>query len=155
MPHRNTPFLRVGFVICSIMYGLVLLSGCGTDSRQTPQNKAETTFTKLRVLEAAARDRRSNIQVTQQGKVQRLLPDDTVGSRHQRFIVKLSNGQTVLVSHNIDLAPRIPQLAAGNAIIFNGEYEWNKRGGVIHWTHHDPAGKHEDGWIKYRGNIYQ
>jgi hypothetical protein len=29
-------------------------------------------------------------------------------------------------------------------------YEWNDRGGLIHWTHHDPMGVDEGGHIVYR-----
>ena len=38
---------------------------------------------------------------------------------------------------------------------FYGEYEWNSEGGVIHWTHKDPAGVHVDGWLEYEGIVYQ
>ena len=38
---------------------------------------------------------------------------------------------------------------------FGGEYEWNEKGGIIHWTHHDPAGRHADGWLKHNNRIYQ
>ena len=74
------------------------------------------------------------------GTVLRVLADDNSGSRHQRFILRLDSGQTVMVAHNIDLAPRIASLRAGDRVGFSGEYEWNAQGGVIHWTHHDPAG---------------
>jgi hypothetical protein len=56
------------------------------------------------------------------------------GSRHQRFILELGSGQTLLVAHNIDLAPRLPALAVGETVDFNGVYEWTPEGGVIHWT---------------------
>ena len=95
------------------------------------------------------------MQVTGSATVDRLLSDDTRGSQHQRFIVKLGSGQTVMFAHNIDLAPRIDSLRAGDSISFSGEYEWNERGGVIHWTHHDPRGRHVDGWIKHHGKTYQ
>jgi len=99
--------------------------------------------------------RTSDIQVEGEGVVSRLLSDDIKGSRHQRFIVRLSSGQTLLITHNIDLAPRIDGLREGDSVSFNGEYVWNAEGGVIHWTHHDPQGRHVTGWIKHNGRTYQ
>jgi hypothetical protein len=106
-------------------------------------------------LAAAFENRRSDIQVQGSGRVSRVLADDNKGSRHQRFIVQLASGQTVLVAHNIDLADRVASIKAGDVVEFNGEYEWNEQGGVIHWTHHDPQGMHEAGWIKHAGRTYQ
>lgn len=85
----------------------------------------------------------------------RVLPDDNDGSRHQRFIVRLDSGQTILIAHNIDIAPRIASLNAGDAVDFNGEYEWNPKGGVVHWTHRDPAGRHPAGWLRHNGMTFQ
>jgi hypothetical protein len=102
----------------------------------------------------AFRRHRSNVDVVAAGRVARLLADDRAGSPHQRFLVRLSGGATVLVAHNLDLAPRVP-LAAGDSVELRGEYEWNDRGGVIHWTHRDPGGHHAAGWIRYQGRLYQ
>lgn len=99
--------------------------------------------------------RRSNLQVEGQGTVIKILADDADGSRHQRFILRLDSGQTLLIAHNIDLAPRIDDLEQGDRVSFHGEYEWNEKGGVIHWTHHDPDGAHQAGWIRHDGRIYQ
>ena len=106
-------------------------------------------------IRAAFEQRRSDVQVEGSGVVTRLLPDDVDGSRHQRFIVRLAHGQTVLIAHNIDLAPRIDSLKVGDEVRFFGEYEWNSQGGVIHWTHHDPQGRHVVGWVEHRGRRYQ
>lgn len=97
----------------------------------------------------------SNIQVQSKGEVKAILADDNDGSRHQKMILKLENGLTVLVAHNIDLAPRVEGLRKGEIVEFYGEYEYSPKGGVIHWTHHDPQGKHVDGWLKYQGKSYQ
>lgn len=106
-------------------------------------------------IAAAFRERRSDIEVEARGTVIKLLPDDTRGSRHQRFILRLGSGQTVLVSHNIDLAPRIDALKTGDELSLRGEYEWNERGGVVHWTHHDPRGRRAGGWIRHGDRVYQ
>lgn len=97
----------------------------------------------------------SGVQVTGTGVVSRILADDNDGSRHQRFILTLDSGRTLLVSHNIDLAPRIDALRVGDSVSFNGVYEWNDRGGVVHWTHHDPQGEREPGWLRHGGRVYQ
>lgn len=98
--------------------------------------------------------RRSGEMVAVGGVVDRLLSDDDVGSRHQRFIVRLGSGHTLLVAHNVDLAPRIP-LRAGDQVLMRGEYEWNGQGGVLHWTHHDPDGQRPGGWIEWDGDRYR
>jgi len=98
---------------------------------------------------------RSDVQIEVSGHVVKLLNDDLDGSRHQKFIIKIPDGHTILIAHNIDLAPRINAIQIGDPISIYGEYEWNERGGVLHWTHHDPAGRHRDGWIKHQGRTYQ
>ncbi len=97
----------------------------------------------------------SDLQVQGEGSVARILADDNDGSRHQRFLLETSLGQTILVAHNIDLAPRISDLRKGDNVSFYGEYEWNARGGVIHWTHHDPQNRHPHGWLKHNDRTYQ
>ncbi len=97
----------------------------------------------------------SNLQVEGQGKVSRILPDDNVDGRHQKFILRLNSGQTLLIAHNIDIAPRISNLKTGDMVAFYGEYEWNDQGGVLHWPHHDPDNQHVGGWLKHAGITYQ
>lgn len=106
-------------------------------------------------LQEAISARQSDVQVQSHGRVVRVLPDDNEGSRHQRFILEVGRGQTILIAHNIDLAPRIDKLREGDEVAFKGEYEWNDRGGVVHWTHHDPQGRHLGGWLKRAGRTYQ
>lgn len=103
----------------------------------------------------AFRNHNSGIEVEGEGSVIRLLDDDLNGPRHQRFILRLASGQTLLMMHNIDLAPRINSLKSGDSVRFKGEYVWNAKGGVVHWTHHDPQGRHVAGWIQHNGKSYQ
>lgn len=94
-------------------------------------------------------------QISGRGQVVKLLADDNKGSRHQRFILRLASGQTLLVAHNIDLAPYLEQLKVGDTVEFSGEYVWNNKGGVLHWTHHDPRGRHVGGWLRHQSRQYQ
>jgi hypothetical protein len=103
----------------------------------------------------AIADHAHEVTVDAAGVVSRVLPDDREGERHQRFIVRLPSGTTVLIAHNIDIAPRIEGLRAGAPIAFEGEYVWNSQGGVVHWTHHDPSGRHRSGFVKYDGRLYR
>jgi len=88
------------------------------------------------------------------GRIRRVLHDDDEGARHQRFVLELDDGHTVLVAHNVDLARRIPA-QQGLSLGVRGRYEWNDRGGVIHWTHHDPDGREPGGWISIDGTRYE
>lgn len=106
-------------------------------------------------LENAYLNRLRHHQVSGSGTVIKLLADDNDGSRHQRFLLRLNSGRTLLISHNIDLAPRIESLQPGDTVEFNGEYEWNAKGGLVHWTHHDPQGHHVTGWLRHRQRTYQ
>jgi hypothetical protein len=106
-------------------------------------------------ISSAFQNHQSDIQVSGSGVVIHNLPDDTKGSQHQKFILKLSSGNTLLVAHNIDIAPRVNSLHVGDNVDFYGEYEWNPKGGVLHWTHHAPDGRHENGWLIHEGKTYQ
>ena len=128
-----------------------LISRAG-DSAATKSNTARSDDDPIA---RAFANRASDIQVEGEGKVARLLPDDVDRPRHQRFIVELASGQTVLITHNIDIAPRISGLEVGDSVSFYGEYVWNAKGGLIHWTHHDPQGKHVAGWVMHNGQKYK
>jgi hypothetical protein len=112
-------------------------------------------FAKATSLDQAYKNQESNVQVKGSGKVIRILKDDNQGSRHQKFILKLKSGKTILIAHNIDLAPRINSISTADTVQFFGEYEWNKKGGVVHWTHRDPNRRHINGWLKHKGRVYQ
>lgn len=133
--------------VLALLIAVLLLVGCIPAAATLTESDA--------VLASAYEEQRSDVQVTGSGVVIRILSDDADGGRHQRFILELDSGQTLLVAHNIDVAPRIPTLAVGDEVEFYGVYEWNDEGGVIHWTHHDPEGIHEAGWLEHNGVVYQ
>jgi hypothetical protein len=121
----------------------------GADSAAKPVSGGDSSFAR------AFADRAGNLELEGQGTVTQLVTDDTDGARHQRFIVRLDSGQTLLVTHNIDIAPRVSALRVGDTVSFKGAYEWNAQGGLMHWTHHDPTGSHVPGWIMHNGRTYQ
>jgi hypothetical protein len=106
-------------------------------------------------LKEAFKNKKSDIWVEGSGVVKKLLADDNKGSRHQKFLVSISPEQTLLFAHNIDLAPRVDNLQIGDTLVFKGEYVYNPKGGVIHWTHRDPQTQQTIGWIKHNGKIYE
>ena len=87
------------------------------------------------------------------GIVVRLLGDEHDETRHQRLVVQLRGGQTLLIAHNLDLATRVPA-GIGDRLAFRGVYEWNERGGLVHWTHRDPVGHTDGGWVRHRRRVY-
>jgi hypothetical protein len=89
------------------------------------------------------------------GIVKTLLTDDLKGSRHQKFIIEVSHNKSILIIHNIDISSKVINLKKGDKIEFQGEYQWNSRGGLVHWTHKDPHGMHKNGWLKHKDKVYQ
>lgn len=113
--------------------------------------------TNAELLEAM-RARRSGVMLTVRAEVLKVLADDRDGARHQRLLLAIDEldaaYDTLLVAHNIDLAPRVPA-RAGDTLTVRGQYEWNEKGGVIHWTHHDPGERREGGFIVHDGERYE
>ena len=144
------------FIIIIIIAGFIY-AGLQYSNNNFPGSSSLNSeiSTNDQVFEDAFNNEQSGIQVSGSGRVIRILSDDNEGSRHQKFIIELGSGQTLLISHNIDIAPRINSLSKGDQIDFYGEYKWNDKGGVVHWTHHDPDGSHEEGWLKHNGRTYQ
>lgn len=134
----------------------------GSTTQQSPNppqtqagNQTQTVDSSktLAQLRAAAQNPNAQFWTTLQGKVIKTLKDDNEGDRHQKFLLQVANDLTLLVSHNIDVAERVP-VQVGDTIKLHGEYVWNNRGGVIHWTHHDPKGRKIGGWIERQGQRY-
>jgi hypothetical protein len=99
---------------------------------------------------------RSGVEVVAAGRVTQVFgirPGRT--SPHEGFLVRLNAGcaLVVRVEVNTDFTGAIP-LASNQQVAVKGEYEYYPRGGVIHWTHHDPRGRHENGFIEAGGRMY-
>lgn len=136
------------YIIIVIVIGLVI---------RLMESRPEQTAVKADNSQIAQlfKEKKSGVFVIGSGAVTRILPDDIQGSKHQRIIVDIGMTHTILIAHNIDLAPRIHSLETGDTIRFSGKYEWNSQGGVVHWTHHDPQGRHQGGWIIHEEITYK
>lgn len=139
--------------IAVILTCAVIWAGC--DRAVSPSGANALSPVDDSPIVRAFNDGTSGVQVEGEGVVTRVLGDDIEGNRHQRFIVRLASGQTVLIAHNIDVAPRVAGLKEGDSVRFYGQYEWNEKGGTVHWTHRDLKGKHVAGWVKHNGRTYQ
>lgn len=123
-------------------------------STSTSTANTNTTSTKaIAQLRAAAKDPNAKFWVNLQGTVLKNLQDDQEGEPHQKFLVQVAKDLTLLVAHNIAVASRVP-VQEGDLVKVQGEYVWNNRGGLIHWTHHDPNGRKKGGWIELKNQRY-
>lgn len=144
--------------LLGLIFILSLLIACKQSAPDTfvadAPLKTETNTSNNALIDAY-KNKKSDIFVEGSGVVKKLLADDNKGSRHQKFLVSISPEQTLLFAHNIDLAPRLENLQIGDELTFKGEYVYNPKGGVMHWTHHDPDGNQQGGWIKHNGKTYK
>lgn len=154
MPPKQKPVIRWRQFVLLLIAGLAYWfypQEQADSARPTsfPEEKVtiETPFKQL------VKQKARGTMVEVSARIYKLLEDDLQGDKHQRFLVDV-DGISVLVAHNIDLAPRVP-ITPGDTIRLKGEYEWNEKGGVIHWTHHDPQKWHEDGWIIHQGKKFK
>ncbi len=121
---------------------------------QQPISGNDHLSTQLSSFVDAIAARKSEEWMTVSVRVVKILPDDNDGSRHQRFLVEGNDGNTVLIAHNIDLAKPVP-IGRLDLLEIRGRYEWNDKGGVLHWTHRDPSGRRAGGWIRHQGTKYR
>ncbi len=133
-----------------ILAALAIYQYYNTDRAQLEDGARDETGS----VQTAYAAQQSNQWLQTDGNIKRVLRDDNEGARHQKFILQLADGHTVMVAHNIDLAERIPAREELSVRV-RGRYEWNDRGGVIHWTHHDPNGRLQGGWIEVDGVRYE
>lgn len=104
-------------------------------------------------------DQRSRVEVTADGTVARILGTRQGRSgAHEGFLLHLrgagGHGLSVRVETNVDITGAIP-LEPGESVEVRGEYIYDPRGGIIHYTHHDPAGRHESGYVEAGGDLYR
>jgi hypothetical protein len=103
----------------------------------------------------AVRDKKRLYFVEASGvRISKIYPEDTSGNRHQKWLVRLSDGQTVYCAYNIDVAETIP-LRVYDVIAVGGEFIYDPRQGpILHWLHEDPRKRRPDGYVDLNGIRY-
>lgn len=127
---------------------LVALAGCASGGGDDTSNAG--------VCDAAARGA-SHVEVTASGTVVRVLGVARGRSdAHEGFLMRVECAQPVIVrvEANTSFTGTFALQRGTNASV-KGEYETDPRGGVIHWTHRDPRGRHPDGYVRVGGATYQ
>jgi len=140
--------------ISTVIFLIIAVYVAYTQHDLAPQIDAPAAHSESSLARSIS-EQKSGTQVEGSGTVISVLSDDNDGSRHQRFILRLDSGATLLIAHNIDVAPRIESLGKGDIVEFYGVYESNAKGGLVHWTHRDTRGNHVAGWLKHEGRTYQ
>jgi hypothetical protein len=129
---------------------LATLAACGSGASATGGSAADDA-----AIASDFQAHASKVEVTADGVVVAIFSDrrSSTGT-HEQFIIRLtSQNMTVEVEHDISIGRRVP-LTQGDHVIVHGEYIWNSQGGLIHFTHHDPQGTHEGGYIIDHGTTY-
>jgi hypothetical protein len=72
---------------------------------------------------------------------------------HEQFDVRRDDGATFRVVDNVSLAPRVPA-QPGDRVTVQGELVHDRGKPLVHWTHHDPRGRHAGGFIALGGHVY-
>ncbi len=151
--------LKIVYLFVALLAAVYVVQQFGAATQQgevrTSTGIEQSELSSSGAIERAFQTKQSNLFVTTEGQIQRILSDDRQEPRHQRIILELPSGHTVLIAHNIDLAPRVANIEVGHTLRVRGDYEWNPQGGVIHWTHHDPEGRREGGWIEHKSRRYE
>jgi hypothetical protein len=96
------------------------------------------------------------VEIRDSGIVYRILGErGSQSGVHEGFLIRFpyrANGAVTRVEDNVDITGPIP-LRRGDQVTLQGQFECNDQ--VIHWTHHDPRGRHLAGYITVNGKTYQ
>ena len=135
---------RIIIAVC-----VLALAACSSANTDTPDN--------ISALQDIQQHRTAQ-EVTVEGTVAQVNGDSGGPTgMHENFLIDVSSGsgdeQLIRVAHNIDIAPKAP-LKVGDEVIVRGELELDRSGPIIHFTHHDPRGRHQAGFVKVNGQTY-
>ncbi len=144
--HRRSSTLRHRALTALVL--IAALAGCGGGNPSSP------TTRRVCALYASGADESRGLG---QGTVVAMLGTSNGPSgEHDGFLLKLDRHCDLLlrIAVNTDITGPVPLHSRRNGEV-KGEYETDATGGVIHWTHHDPRGRHVAGYIVADGKTYR
>lgn len=152
----RSPFFPSAIALILACSALLTSCALAQNPRQAPSNNVQKAAPVTGDAEAirAQQLQLVKVPVTVTAPVKKMLKYDDRGLPHERFLLVLSNGSTILVAHNTKMAPYVP-VQPGDTVTVHGEYIWNAKGGLIHWTHHTDTPNHAGGYIDFNGKRYE
>lgn len=145
--------------LAAVVSCCVVVSGCAHAQTQGQSPLVRQSGAALSTSPDAEAIRAQELQLVKvplavTAQVKKMLKYDDRGLPHEKFLLLLSNGSTILVAHNTKMAPYVP-IQEGDIVTVKGEYIWNAKGGLIHWTHHTDTPNHQGGYIEFKGKRYE
>lgn len=144
-------FVRLSLVLLSLSLSLSIAEARNNYQGQNSEESLVSDDSQL--VRAVDNQKRVNFVEASNMTVVKILPDDTSGLEHQKWIVQLSNGKLVEAVYNTDMCPHVP-LQVGDVVAMGGMFIWTEQGPMIHWLHHDPRGNRPDGYVMVNGTYY-
>ena len=138
----------------SILSALLLVASLSSATSLFSTNAfADAPAGQEQIIEAQESGRGLSFVEVKNVQVVQVLPDEVSANQHQKWMVKLANGRTLLCVYNIDITQRVP-IQVGDTVSMGGQYIFTHAGGLIHWLHADPRAERPNGYVDLNGTRY-
>ena len=116
--------------------------------------QASSSSSSVSAAQRACATGAAHVEVHLSGTIARYLGTRySQSGRHEGFLVRTRDFAAPLkIEDNVEITGFIP-MRTGDSVELQGQYECND--GVIHWTHHDPSGRHLSGYVIVNGRRFQ
>lgn len=150
---------KIVYIIAAVLSFSVMSFSDAVEARKQDQNRqgasqvVDEHSSDSDLIRAVSDQRRVDFVEGGNLVVSKLLPDDRSGLKHQKWVVRLSNGKEMEAVYNLDMCPRVP-IKVGDKIAMGGQFVWTTKGALLHWLHHDPRGNRPDGFVYAKGQFH-
>ncbi|MGK2925446.1 MAG: DUF3465 domain-containing protein [Lysobacterales bacterium] len=141
---KRTRLYLIGIAVIAALIGVALLWQSRPGYQIVPG---------FMTVQDAYRYHQTGIMAEVTGTVARVLVADKEDTRNQKFIIRLTNGQSLLVLHDQVSGDRVP-VKVDDTVLVRGEYQWSETGGTLRFTQRDYSPRRMHGWIEHKGRRY-